>query len=193
MSLSNLKHSLWIIGDFLKFVELKIKGVYLISIEKIEDSRGFFARTWDDQEFKNRNLESNFVQSSISFNKKKGTIRGMHFQLSPYEETKIVSCIAGKVFDVIVDLRRNSPTFKQWESNLLDSINYDMLYIPKGIAHGFQTIDDNSKIYYKMSEYYRPEYYSGVRFDDPNLKINWPLEISNISENDKNWNFNFLH
>ena len=193
MSLSNLKHSLWIIGDFLKFVELKIKGVYLISIEKTEDSRGFFARTWDDQEFKNRNLESNFVQSSISFNKKKGTIRGMHFQLSPYEETKIVSCIAGKVFDVIVDLRRNSPTFKQWESNLLDSINYDMLYIPKGIAHGFQTIDDNSKIYYKMSEYYRPEYYSGVRFDDPNLKINWPLEISNISENDKNWNFNFLH
>jgi len=177
----------------LKFIESKIKGVYLISIEKTEDSRGFFARTWDDQEFKNRNLESNFVQSSISFNKKKGTIRGMHFQLSPYEETKIISCIAGKVFDVIVDLRRNSPTFKQWESNLLDSINYDMLYIPKGIAHGFQTIDDNSKIYYKMSEYYRPEYYSGVRFDDPNLKINWPLEISNISENDKNWNFNFLH
>jgi dTDP-4-dehydrorhamnose 3,5-epimerase len=117
----------------------------------------------------------------------------MHFQLSPYEETKIVSCIAGKVFDVIIDLRKNSPTFKQWESNVLDSINHDMLYIPKGIAHGFQTIDDNSEIYYKMSEYYRPEYYSGVRFDDPNLKINWPLEISNISENDKNWNFNFLH
>ena len=184
---------MWIIGDYLKFIESKIKGAYLISVEKIEDNRGFFARTWDDQEFKNRNLESNFVQSSISFNKNKGTIRGMHFQLSPYEETKIVSCISGKVFDVIVDLRRNSPTFKQWESNVLDSINHDMLYIPKGIAHGFQTIDDNSEIYYKMSEYYRPEYYSGVRFDDPNLKINWPLELSNISETDKNWNFDFLH
>ena len=177
----------------MEFIESKIKGVYLISVEKIEDNRGFFTRTWDVQEFKNRNLESNFVQSSISFNKKKGTIRGIHFQLSPYEETKIVSCIAGKVFDVIVDLRKNSPTFKQWESNLLDSINHDMLYIPKGIAHGFQTIDDNSEIYYKMSEYYRPEYYSGVKFDDPNLKINWPLELSNISETDKNWNFDFLH
>jgi len=175
----------------LKFVELKIKGVYLISIEKIEDSRGFFARTWDSEEFKNHDLISNFVQSSISSNKKKGTIRGMHFQLPPYEETKIVSCITGSVFDVIIDLRKNSPTFKQWISNVLDSKNHHMLYIPKGIAHGFQTIEDNSEIYYKMSEYYKSEYYRGARFDDPNFKINWPLEISNISEDDKNWNFKF--
>jgi len=171
----------------LKFIETKIKGVFLIEIEKIEDRRGFFARTWDSQELKNKKLIHNFVQCSISFNKKKGTIRGMHFQLPPYEESKIVNCVKGKIFDVIIDLRKNSPTFKQWESNELSSENYKMLYIPKGIAHGFQTLEDNSEVYYQMSEYYKPEYYRGIRYDDPNFKIRWPLPISAISENDKEW------
>ncbi len=184
-----MKLLLWLIGDLLKFIETKIKGVFLITIEKIEDDRGFFARTWDRQEFKNHNLVCDFVQSSISFNRKKGTIRGMHFQLSPYEETKMVSCHSGKIFDVIIDLRKNSPTFKQWESNELDSKNHSMLYIPKGIAHGFQTLEDNSEICYHMNEYHKPEYYQGIRFDDPAFKIEWPLPLSIISENDKNWKF----
>lgn len=113
----------------------------------------------------------------------------MHFQLPPYEETKIVSCLNGKIFDVIIDLRKNSPTYKQWESNELSSKNHKMLYIPKGIAHGFQTLEDNSEIYYQMSEYHKPEYYQGIRFDDPNFEIKWPLPVSAISENDKNWEF----
>ena len=120
---------LWRTGDLLKFTETKINGVFLIEIEKIEDDRGFFARTLDKQEFQKRKLIENFVQCSISYNKKKGTIRGIHFQLPPYEETKIVSCVRGKIFDVLVDLRKNSSTFKQWESNELSSGNHKMLYI----------------------------------------------------------------
>jgi|TARA_B110000467_G_scaffold107441_1_gene97789 dTDP-4-dehydrorhamnose 3,5-epimerase len=169
------------------FKKTNIDGVYNISIEKIEDNRGFFARTWDSEEFKNHDLVSNFVQSSISFNKKKGTIRGMHFQLPPHGETKIVNCFRGKIFDVLIDLRKNSPTFKKWESYELSSENYNMLYIPQGIAHGFQTLEDNSEIYYQMSEFYKPEFYHGVRFDDPNFGIKWPHEITEISEKDKNW------
>jgi len=171
----------------LKFTETKINGVFLIEIEKIEDDRGFFARTLDKQEFQKRKLIENFVQCSISYNKKKGTIRGMHFQLPPYEETKIVSCVRGKIFDVLVDLQKNSSTFKQWESNELSSENHKMLYIPKGIAHGFQTLEDDSGIYYQMSQYHKSEYYKGIRFDDQNFKIKWPLPISAISKNDKNW------
>lgn len=171
----------------MKFIETKIKGVFLIEIEKEVDERGFFARTFDKKQFENHKLINNFVQNSISFNKKKGTIRGLHFQSSPHEEIKIVSCNQGKIFDVIVDLRINSSTFKQWESNELSSKNYKMLYIPKGIAHGFQTLEDNSEIHYQMSEYYKPEYYKGIRFNDPELKIEWPLEVSSISNNDKNW------
>ena len=178
---------LWRTGDLLKFTETKINGVFLIEIEKIEDDRGFFARTLDKQEFQKRKLIENFVQCSISYNKKKGTIRGIHFQLSPYEETKIVSCVRGKIFDVLVDLRKNSSTFKQWESNELSSGNHKMLYIPKGIAHGFQTLEDDSEVYYQMSQYHKSEYYKGIRFDDQNFKIKWPLPISTISKNDKNW------
>ena len=171
----------------MKFTETKINGVFLIEIEKIEDDRGFFARTLDKQEFQKHKLTENFVQCSLSYNKKKGTLRGMHFQIPPYGETKIVSCIQGKIFDVIIDLRKNSSTFKQWESVELNSENHKMLYIPKGIAHGFQTLEDNTEIYYQMSEYHKSEYYQGVRYDDPNFGIKWPLPISAISVNDKNW------
>jgi dTDP-4-dehydrorhamnose 3,5-epimerase len=171
----------------LKFRKTKIEDVFLIEIEKTKDRRGFFARTLDRRELKKHGLIGDFVQCSISFNRKKGTIRGMHFQLPPYEEAKIVTCIKGKIFDVVIDLRKNSPTFKQWEINELNSESHNMVYCPKGVAHGFQTLEDNSEIYYQMSEYYKPKYYRGIRYNDPNFKIRWPLPISAISKNDKNW------
>ena len=166
------------------FKKTNIDGVYNISIEKIEDNRGFFARTWDSEEFKNHDLVSNFVQSSISFNKKKGTIRGMHFQLPPHGETKIVNCFRGKIFDVLIDLRKNSPTFKKWESYELSSENYNMLYIPQGIAHGFQTLESGSELLYLHTEYYTPNAEGGLAYNDPLLKISWPLPVAEISERD---------
>ncbi|WP_428324992.1 dTDP-4-dehydrorhamnose 3,5-epimerase [Nitrosopumilus sp.] len=172
----------------MKFTQTKISGVFLIELEKIEDQRGFFSRTFDKHEFQKNDLESDFVQCSISYNHTKGTLRGMHFQLPPYDETKIVSCINGKIFDVVVDLRKDSSTFKLWESNELSSDNFSMLYVPSGVAHGFQTLEDNSTLYYQMSQYFNPKYYSGIKYDDPSFNIDWPLPISYISDNDKNWN-----
>lgn len=169
------------------FSETKLSGAYIINIEKIEDERGFFARTWDKNEFSKRNLDSEFVQSSISVNKKKGTIRGMHYQDKPFEESKIVRCTKGRIFDVIIDLRTDSKTFKEWFSIELSGDNYKMLYIPKGFAHGFQTLEDNTEVYYEISEYYNSEYTKGVRCDDEVFDIRWPLEISFISEKDKSF------
>ena len=162
-------------------------GVFLIEIEKLKDDRGFFARTFDSNFFEDNGLISKFVQSSISYNTQKGTLRGIHYQIDPYAETKLISCINGKIFDVLIDLRPDSKTFKKWQSIELDSKHYSSLYIPEGIAHGFQTLEDNSEIYYQMSEFYKPEFYHGVRFDDPNFGIKWPHEITEISEKDKNW------
>ena len=153
----------------------------------MEDQRGFFSRTFDKKEFDENNLENDYVQCSLSYNYKKGTLRGIHFQLPPYEETKIVSCVNGKVFDVVIDLRKDSPTFKLWESYVLSSDSFSMLYIPRGVAHGFETLEDNSIMYYQMSQYFNPKYYSGVKYNDPSFKINWPLPITTISEKDKNW------
>ena len=171
----------------MNFIKSKINGAFVIEIEKFDDDRGFFTRTFDKQEFQKHDLENDFVQSSLSYNRKKGTLRGMHFQLSPYGETKIVKCVQGKIFDVIIDLRKNSSTFKQWESNELNSSDNKILYIPKGIAHGFQTLEDNSEVFYQISEYHNPKFYRGIRFDDSNFKIKWPLPISVMSINDKNW------
>ena len=171
----------------MEFFKSKINGAFVIETEKFNDDRGFFTKTFDKQEFQKHDLENEFVQSSLSYNRKKGTLRGMHFQLSPYEETKIVKCVQGKIFDVIIDLRKNSSTFKQWESNELNSSDNKILYIPKGIAHGFQTLEDNSEVFYQISEYHNPKFYRGIRFDDSNFKIKWPLPISVMSINDKNW------
>ena len=166
------------------FSETKLSGAYIINIEKIEDERGFFARTWDKNEFSKRNLDSEFVQSSISVNKKKGTIRGMHYQDKPCEESKIVRCTKGRIFDVIIDLRTNSKTFKEWFSVELSGDNYKMLYIPKGFAHGFQTLEDNSEVFYEISEYYNSKFAKGVRWDDETFNIKWPLKVSIISQKD---------
>ncbi|EPA05247.1 dTDP-4-dehydrorhamnose 3,5-epimerase [Candidatus Nitrosarchaeum limnium] len=166
------------------FKETDLSGAYIIEIEKCEDERGFFARTWDSNVYKENGLNPNLVQSSISFNIEKGTIRGMHFQKPPHEEDKVVRCTRGKIFDVIIDLRNNSPTFTKWQGFELSENNHKMIYIPKGFAHGFQTMEKDSEVFYQMSEYFMPEYASGVRWDDPAFKITWPLPISVISKKD---------
>ena len=169
------------------FTETELSGTFIVEIEKIGDERGFFARSWDKKEFEKMGLNSNLMQCSISLNLKKGTLRGMHFQLPPYDEVKIVSCTNGKIFDVVADLRKNSPTFGLWDSNELSKDNYSMLYVPSGVAHGFQTLENNSIIYYQINQYFNSKYYSGIKYDDPFFNINWPLPISSISKNDSNW------
>ncbi len=168
----------------LKFSETKLLGAYIIEIEKIEDERGFFARIFDKEEFSKYDLNTDMVQFSISQNLKKGTIRGMHYQTKPYEESKLVRCLKGKIFDIIIDLRPNSKTYKKWFSLELSANNYKMLYIPKGFAHGFQTLEDNTETSYQISEFYHPEYAKGIRWDDKEFGIKWPLNVSLISEND---------
>ncbi len=167
------------------FSETRLPGAYVIEIEKIEDERGFFARTWDRDEFSKMELNSEFVQSSISINNKKGTLRGMHYQIEPYEESKIVTCTKGKIFDAIIDLRENSKTFKKWISVELSSSNHKILYIPKGFAHGFQTLEDNTEVHYDITQVYKSEYARGIRWNDPTFNIKWPLEVTTISNKDQ--------
>lgn len=166
------------------FTETALPGAYLIEIVPHEDERGFFARSWCRNEFAERGLETATAQFSISFNHRRGTVRGLHFQASPHEEVKIVRCTAGAMFDVIVDLRPLSPTFGQWTAVELTAANRRMIYIPKGIAHGFQTRADCTEVTYQMSEFFRPELARGVRYDDPDLAIPWPEEVTAISERD---------
>jgi len=166
------------------FVETKLKGAYLIELEPITDERGFFARAWCQQEFEAHGLNPNLVQCNISFNKNKGTLRGMHYQIAPYEEAKLVRCTKGAIYDVIIDLRPKSSTFKQWTAVELTADNQQMLYIPEGFAHGFQTLEDNTEVFYQMSAFYHPECATGVRWDDPTFKIQWSKNEQIISEKD---------
>jgi dTDP-4-dehydrorhamnose 3,5-epimerase len=166
------------------FTETKLSGSYVIEIEKVKDERGFFSRTFDKKEFSKKGLDSEFVQSSVSQNKKKGTIRGMHYQIKPFEETKLVRCTKGKIFDIIIDLRQDSKTFKEWFSIELSQENYKILYIPKGFAHGFQTLEHNSEVYYNISQFYNSQYSKGIRWDDKTFNIKWPHDISIISQKD---------
>ncbi len=167
------------------FKETKLKGAYIIEIEKLEDERGFFARAWCKKEFEKHNLISRLVQANVSFNKKMGTLRGMHYQLAPYEETKLVRCTRGAIYDVIIDLRPDSNTYGQWMSVELTSENYKMLYVPENFAHGFLTLEDDSAVSYQVSEFYSPGSEHGIRYDDPVFRIDWPLEVTVISEKDK--------
>ena len=171
----------------MKFIETKINGVIVIEPEKIEDSRGFFARVWDKKKITSLGLNSELVQCSVSFNKKIGTFRGMHFQDTPYEENKLVRCTKGKIFDIIVDLRPLSSTYKQWEGFELTEENHKMVYIPKGFAHGFLTLSDNTEVFYQISQEFMPDYSKGFRWNDPTFKIKLPIEISIISEKDSNF------
>ena len=173
----------------MKFTELKLSGSYIIDMEKIPDERGFFARTWDPNIFKENGLIFNFVQSNISFNSKKGTLRGLHYQDSPYGEVKLVRCTRGRVFEVMVDLRKNSSTYLHWDSHELNSNDGKMLYVPENFALGFQALDDDSELFYQMSQYYMPEFSRGLRWDDPMLKIEWPLDPTVISKKDRSFDF----
>ena len=164
-----------------------LNGVFIIDLEKHEDERGFFARSWDKQEFESNGLDSNLSQCNISFNKKKGTIRGMHFQRKPYEEAKLIHCVKGSIFDVIIDLRKDSDGFKKWISIELNEQNYRMLYVPEGFAHGFQTLEDNTEVFYQMTQCYMPEVAKGIRWNDTQFNIDWPIKFPILSEKDKGY------
>ena len=168
----------------MKFLETKLKDVIIIEPETSEDERGSFYRIWDKKIFQENGLNDNLVQISISFNKKKGTLRGMHFQKKPFEEAKIVRCTKGKIFDVVIDLRPESKTFMNWASFELDSNESKILYIPEGFAHGFQTLEDNTEIVYQISNWYSPEHASGLRWNDNKFQINWPIQNPIISKKD---------
>jgi len=168
-----------------RFSELNLSGAFVIELERHEDIRGFFARTFCAREFGERSLETNFVQESISFNKRRGTIRGMHFQVEPHAETKTVRCTAGAVYDVIIDLRPGSPTYGKWHAVELSALNRRTLYIPVGFAHGFQTLENDSELLYQISAEFEPAAARGIRWNDPQVGINWPiLEGVTISERD---------
>ena len=173
----------------MKFHKTPLKDLIIIEPEKIEDERGFFARTWDTEVFSKVGLNPKIIQCSISSNKKKGTLRGLHVQNSPYEESKIIRCTRGKLYDIVVDLRTDSLTFKKWFSIELSADNYKMLYVPEGCAHGYQTLEDNTEATYQITELFKPEYSGGIRWDDPALNIKLPLEISIISKKDMDWDF----
>ena len=168
----------------MKFIKTTLHGVYLIHLEPIEDERGFFARSWCQREFALRGLSTIVSQCNISFNRKCGTLRGMHYQASPYEEVKLVQCIRGSIFDVVIDLRLNSSTYQKWESVKLTATNKDMLYIPTGFAHGFQTLENNTEVFYQMSKFYCPDASRGIRWNDPKINIQWPLPNPILSDKD---------
>lgn len=169
------------------FTETKLPGAFVIELQPVEDSRGFFARAWCREEFAQHGLDTRIQQANVSFNKTKGTLRGMHRQEEPFAEVKLIRCTRGAICDVVIDLRPDSPTYMQWTSVELTADNHRMLYIPKNFAHGFQTLDDNTEVTYQVSEVYTPAAERGIRFDDPAFGIKWPLAVEVISDKDRNW------
>ena len=169
------------------FKPTELPGAYVIEPEKFEDIRGYFARTFCENEFKTLGLEMRVAQCNVSFNRKKGTLRGMHYQATPFEEVKLVRCTRGAICDVIIDLRRESPAFKKHFVVQLDERNCQMLYIPAGLAHGFQTLEDDTEIFYQMSQVYSAEHARGVRWNDPAFGIQWPHDERTILERDRNY------
>lgn len=169
------------------FKKTKISGVYLLQPERVTDERGFFARMWCQSEFTEQGIDPRIVQCNLSFNPHKGTLRGMHYQRAPHEETKIVRCTMGAIFDVALDLRRDSPTFKQWVGAPLTAENREMLVIPPGCAHGFLTLAHNTEVFYQMSAYYTPTHGAGVRWNDPAFGIHWPGDVTMITDRDRDY------
>ena len=167
------------------FTETKLKGAFIIEPERLEDERGFFARTFCRKEFEAQGLNPNLVQCSLSYNKMKGTLRGMHYQVAPHQETKLIRCTMGAIYDVMLDLRPNSPTYRQWVSAELTGENRLTLYVPEGIAHGFQTLQDHTEVFYQMSEFYNPECARGLRWNDRQFGIVWPHTERVISARDQ--------
>jgi dTDP-4-dehydrorhamnose 3,5-epimerase len=171
----------------MKFNPTTLRDAWLIELEPAVDSRGYFARTFCINEFAAKGLDTNFVQHSVSFSARKGTIRGMHYQREPHGEVKLVRCLRGIVWDVIIDIRPSSPTYRRWQGFELSSANKYQLYVPKGFAHGFQTLSNDVEINYLISEPYSPQSSSGIRHDDPAFKIHWPLPVAEISSKDLHW------
>jgi dTDP-4-dehydrorhamnose 3,5-epimerase len=167
------------------FTETKLDGAFVIAPEPKEDERGFFLRTWSQQEFREHGLNPRIVECSSCFNRKRGTVRGMHFQIEPYQEVKLVRCTAGAIYDVIVDLRPGSPTFRQWVGVEMTARNRWMIYIPEGFAQGFQSLEDDTEVFYQISETYHPEAARGLRWDDPAFAIQWPLPVTVTSIRDR--------
>jgi dTDP-4-dehydrorhamnose 3,5-epimerase len=169
------------------FTETKLKGAFVIELEKFEDERGFFALSWSAKELAVRGLESKLVECNVSFNYRKGTLRGMHYQQAPFAQVKLVRCTRGAIYDVIIDLRPSSPTFKQWVSAELTADNHAMLYVPTSFAHGFQTLEDSSEVFYQVSSGYVPDSGAGVRWDDPAFQIAWPADQRVINTRDREY------
>jgi len=170
------------------FTETLLRGAFTIDLEPRTDARGFFARAWCQNEFQAHGLISDLVQANLSFNPGRGTLRGLHYQVAPYEEAKLVRCIRGAIYDVIVDLRRESPTYLRWYGVELTTENRRALYVPEGFAHGFQTIQDDTEVFYQVTQAYQPDAERGVRWDDRALGIVWPeTDTRIISPKDQSW------
>jgi dTDP-4-dehydrorhamnose 3,5-epimerase len=169
----------------MKFRELAVRGAYEIEVARISDERGFFARVFCTDELREQGLETTFVQGNCSFNETRGTLRGMHYQREPHSEVKIVSCTAGRVFDVVADLRPDSPSYLTWDGIELTADAHNQMYVPRGCAHGFIALDDRSEVRYLVSSAYAPDAEGGVRFDDPILAIEWPIPPTVVSDRDR--------
>lgn len=169
------------------FKKTGLVGAYVVELEKHEDERGFFARSWCQREFEAQGLNSRLVQCNISFNARRGTLRGMHYQVAPFEEAKLVRCTMGAILDVIVDLRPDSQSHGRHIGVELNARNRRMLYVPEGFAHGFLTLEDESEVFYQMSEFYAPDHARGFRWNDPRFGISWPAEIEVISDRDRTY------
>jgi len=169
------------------FTPMKLKGAFIVELEKRIDDRGFFARSWCEEEFRAHGLDPVIAQCNVAFNRRKGTLRGMHYSAAPFEEAKLVRCTAGALYDVIIDLRPASPTYKQHAGELLTAENHRSLYVPEGFAHGFQTLEDNTEVFYQMSRAYSAEHARGVRYNDPAFGIEWKTDVSVILERDRNY------
>ena len=171
----------------MKFNETKLPGVFELDLEPYSDERGLFARSWCQKEFEAHNVNPRLVQCNVSFNLQKGTLRGMHYQAAPFPEAKLVRCTRGAIYDVAVDLRPESPTFREWIGVTLTAENRKMLYVPEGCGHGFLTLENKTEVFYQMSEFYHPELARGVRWDDPAFQILWPATVEVISERDRTY------
>jgi dTDP-4-dehydrorhamnose 3,5-epimerase len=171
----------------MRFTPTSLAGAFLIHLDPRVDARGMFARAFCAQEFAGQGLETTFVQANISNNIRAGTVRGLHFQRAPHSEVKLVRCVKGKIYDVIVDMREKSPTYLRWFGTELADDNGLMVYVPKGFAHGYQTLSDGASVYYMVSTFYAPQAEGGLRHDDPKLAIVWPRAVSDVSDKDVQW------
>lgn len=171
----------------MEFTKTTLKNAYIIKPQVFGDNRGFFLESYSKKKFAKEGIDAEFVQDNHSKSEKKGTLRGLHFQAPPYAQAKLIRVVSGKILDVIVDLRRDSETFGKWESFELSAENFQMLFVPRGFAHGFITLEDDTEVLYKADNFYEPESEGGIAWNDSDLKINWPIENPILSERDSKW------